>query len=79
MTDTLWVTDEEIVERLGVPADVARVALKGLDANPLSGFPKKQKLWGDKRYWPAVREWFDAGNMLKMGISQPLRRVANAR
>jgi hypothetical protein len=23
------------------------------------GFPQKQKLWSNKRYWPSVKAWFD--------------------
>lgn len=56
--DTLWVTDAEIIRRLGAPRDKTREVLSMLDSKP-SGFPKKQKLWGDRRYWPAVRAYFD--------------------
>ena len=56
--DTLWVTDAEIIRRLGAPRDTAREALRMLDSKP-SGFPKKQKLWGNRRYWPAVEAYFD--------------------
>lgn len=56
----LYVTDAELIRRLGVPEKTAREALAELDRDPRSGFPKKQKLWGDRRYWPAVRAYFDS-------------------
>lgn len=57
--ETLWVTDAELIRRMGAPEKVAREALRMLDRDPRSGFPKKQKLWGDRRYWPAVRRYLD--------------------
>lgn len=58
--DKLWLTDAEIIRRMGVPERAARDALAVLDKNPaLSGFPQKQKLWGGRRYWPAVKAYFD--------------------
>jgi hypothetical protein len=56
----LYVTDEELIDRLGVPEKIAREALQVLDHDARSGFPKKLKLWGDRRYWPAVREYLDS-------------------
>ena len=56
---TLFVTDAELIRRLGVPEKIARAAIRALDDNTRSGFPKKQKLWGDRRYWPAVRAYLD--------------------
>jgi hypothetical protein len=56
---TLWVTDAELIRRIGVPAKIAREAIRTLDRNPNSGFPKKQALWGNRRYWATVRTWFD--------------------
>jgi hypothetical protein len=57
--ERLYVTDAELIRLLGVPERTARAAIHALDANPASGFPKKQKLWGDRRYWPAVRAYLD--------------------
>lgn len=57
---TLWITDAELIRRIGVPDKIARATLRELDRNPHSGFPQKQKLWGDRRYWPAVKAYFDA-------------------
>jgi hypothetical protein len=62
----LFVTDAELIEKLQVPEKVAREAIAMLDKNPSSGFPKKNKLWGDRRYWPAVRAYLDATHGLKI-------------
>ncbi|MGJ5120978.1 winged helix-turn-helix domain-containing protein [Bradyrhizobium oligotrophicum] len=56
---TLFVTDAEMIRRLGVPEKVARAAIRALDLDRGSGFPQKQRLWGDRRYWPAVQQWCD--------------------
>ena len=56
--DKMFVTDIEIIRRLGVPEKLGRQTLRMLD-DKLAGFPKKQKLWGDRRYWPAVEAYFD--------------------
>jgi hypothetical protein len=69
----LFVTDQELVEILGVPADTARDVIAALDKDGSSGFPKKQKTWGDRRYLPAVEQWLDAAYGLKMAAQ--LRRV----
>jgi hypothetical protein len=57
--DTLFVTDEEMIRRLGAPRKAASMAVRMLDRDRSKGFPQKQKLWGNRRYWPAVRAWFD--------------------
>ena len=57
--ETLFVTDAELIRRIGVPEKIARVAIHALDRDKGSGFPQKQALWGKRRYWPAVRAWFD--------------------
>lgn len=59
-TETYFITDAALIERLGLPVKVARAALRVLDANPRSGFPPKHKLWGDRRWWPAVEAYFKA-------------------
>lgn len=56
---TLWVTDAELIRRSGIPEKVMRVAIHTLDHDRRSGFPQKQKLFGDRRYWPAVVAYFD--------------------
>ncbi|MBP1092975.1 winged helix-turn-helix domain-containing protein [Bradyrhizobium diazoefficiens] len=55
----LWVSDAEMIRRLGVPEKIARAALRMLERDSKSGFPRKQKLWGDRRYWPAIVAYFD--------------------
>jgi hypothetical protein len=55
--DKLFVTDAELIRRIGVPDKAAREAIRMLEEK--SGFPKKQKLWGDRRYWPAVKVYMD--------------------
>lgn len=55
--DKLWVTDAELIRRIGVPEKKAREALRMAEAK--DGFPRKQKMWGDRRYWPAVKVYFD--------------------
>lgn len=64
--NTLYVTDAEMIRRLGVPEKIARQAIRALDQNRNSGFPKKQQLWGERRYWPAVRLWLDRTGGLKV-------------
>ncbi len=70
--ETLWVTDAELIRRLGCPEKPAREALRMLDSKA-SGFPKKQKLWGDRRYWPAVKAYLDRTNGLTLEPSPPRR------
>jgi hypothetical protein len=43
--DKLWLTDAELIRRLGVPEKAAREAIRMLDAQR-KGFPKKQKFGG---------------------------------
>lgn len=62
--DKLYITDAELIRRLGVPERTARVVLQHLDAR--GGFPPKQKIWGNRRYWPAVKAYLDRMNGLKM-------------
>lgn len=54
------VTDIELIERLGVPVNLGYAALHALDENPRSGFPRKQKLWGDRRLWSSVLAYLEA-------------------
>ena len=77
MTDnaeTLYITDAELIRRMGVPEKIARHAIRELDRNRASGFPKKQALFGDRRYWPAVKNYLDKLNGIKMDA--PQRRSA---
>lgn len=65
MTDKLWVTDEEIIDRSGVPRDKMRRALQALDADKRSGFPRRQPLYDNRRYWPAVQDYWLTTNRIK--------------
>lgn len=67
--DTLFVTDAELIRRLGVPEKQARRVIRELD-DKKKGFPPKNKLWGDRRYWPDVKAYLDATCGLKMGVSR---------
>jgi hypothetical protein len=55
----LLVTDEQMIALLGIPADVARAAIRDLDRDPRSGFPQKIPSWGERRWWPAVVGYFE--------------------
>lgn len=59
----LFVTDEELVKALGVPPEKARQAIRMLDAKQGNGFPRKNPLWGDRRYLPAVEQWLLRTNL----------------
>lgn len=74
--ETLYITDAELIRRLGVPEKIARLAIKELDRQR-TGFPQKSPLWGGKRrYWPAVKAWLDRDNGLKSEAPVPMRRVS---
>ena len=64
---TLFVTDAEMIRRIGVPQKIARAAIRALDENPHSRFPKKSALWGNRRYWPAVEVWFQEQHEIETG------------
>ena len=74
--DKLWVKDSELIRRLGVPDKLGRETLRLLEHKP--GFPRKEKLWGDRRYWPAVKAYFDAlyGPKMERSILSSPRREA---
>jgi hypothetical protein len=59
MNETLYITDAEIIRRMGVPEKIGYANLRALDADRRSGFPKKSQFWGDRRYWPAVKAYLD--------------------
>ena len=69
--DKLWLLDSEWIRRLGVPEKLGRETLRMLEAKG-NGFPRKQKLWGDRRYWPAVKAYFDRLHGIK--VDDPQRR-----
>lgn len=63
----LWVNDKELIERLNVDEAKARAVLRELDTDKTSGFPQKWRLWGDKRYWPAIAAYFEHHYGYKLG------------
>ena len=63
--ETLYVTDAELIRRIGVPEKIARSVIKQLDAKQANTFPQKSKLWGNRRYWPAVKAYLDRHGGLK--------------
>jgi hypothetical protein len=70
----LYVSDAELIRRIGVPEKYMRKILPGLESS--YGFPRKQPLFDNRRYWPAVKAWLDKRNGLTMG-PQPVRRENN--
>jgi hypothetical protein len=52
----LFVSETELYRRLGVGPKTGKIAVQALER---SGFPPKQPLFGNKRYWPAVRHFLD--------------------
>lgn len=54
--EKLYLTDAECAARIGVSADEFKSVLQELDRQ---GFPKKDPLFANRRYWPSVRAWFD--------------------
>ncbi len=55
-SDALFVTEAQCAERLGLSLDQFKAALLAADK---SGFPMKDPLFANRRYWPAVRAWLD--------------------
>ncbi len=55
-SDTLFVTDAQCAERLGLTTEQFKTALP---AASKEGFPPLDPLFGNRRYWPAVRAWLD--------------------
>lgn len=70
--DKLWVTDAELIRRWGVPERLGRALLLEF-SNKHPTFPRKQELWGGRRYWPAVKAWMDTRNGLMMNAPEPRR------
>ena len=67
----LFVSDTELYRRLGVGPKTGQAAVHALEPH---GFPLKQPLFGNKRYWPAVRFFLDRYYGLVEG--RPLQRPA---
>lgn len=72
---TEWVTDAELIRRSGVPEKTMRRILKAMDENPRSGFPQKDKFWGDRRHWPSVQDYWRHEQRRRIETSQ-MRRAS---
>jgi hypothetical protein len=70
--DKLYLLDSELIRRLGVPEKTMRSMLPALESK--YQFPKKQPLFGGRRYWPAVKAWLDKHNGLMVEPSTATRR-----
>lgn len=71
--DPLYINDAELIRRLGIPDKKARHLLRYFDNNPKLLFPQRDKLFDDRRYWPAVKAFFDRRNRLNMDASPKQR------
>jgi hypothetical protein len=58
LSPVLFVTDAEMLRRIGISEKIGRIAIRELEKRLL--FPPKDPLFGNKRYWPAVRAFLDA-------------------
>lgn len=52
----LWITDDEMRQRLGLDDVDGRAAIQELDRQGV--LPQKWPLFGNKRWWPAVLNFF---------------------
>ena len=68
--DKLFVTDAELIRRLGVPEKYGRAMLHVYDREKHRGFPQKQKSWGNRRYWPHVQAFLERSLATTMTASQ---------
>jgi len=73
----LFVTDAELLERLGIPEKIGYEALHMLDKDPRKGFPAKDPFWGGRRYWPAVRKFLDDTQAPRLSASANRGRAQN--
>jgi hypothetical protein len=57
----LFVTDAELIRRLGLSPPAGKVLLSELDCNRRDRrrFPHRDPLFGRLRYWPAVVQWLN--------------------
>ena len=67
----LWVTDEELIAESGVPASKMRALLDKFDREPRFGFPRKNPLYDNRRYFPAVLDYWNQTNRLPALVANP--------
>ena len=65
--DTLYLTDGQIAERIGVPTEDFKDMTSVLER---AGFPSKDPLFNDKRYWPAIQAFLDKRNGLASSFTR---------
>lgn len=70
--DKLYLCDAELYRRIGLPRSVIHPLIPNLENK--HSFPRKDPLFGGRRYWPAVKAWLDRHNGLKIDAPQPLRQ-----
>jgi hypothetical protein len=75
LRDPLYINDAELIRRMGIPEKKARRLILYWDSNPKLLFPQKDKLCDGRRYWPAVKAFFDRRNRLNMEASPKQRGV----
>src|SRR5262245_26807849 len=51
-----FLTDRELIDRLSLPYDIGKTAIAELDKG--GQFPQKWPLFGNRRWWPAVLQFF---------------------
>ena len=54
--ETLFVTDAEIANRVGIATDTLKAVLTALEK---AGFPRPDPLFCGRRYWPACKRFLD--------------------
>ena len=69
--EKLYLTDAELIRRIGVPEKTLRPLLPALESK--YGFPRKSPLFVGRRYWPAVKAWLDKHNGITMDPSTTTR------
>lgn len=52
--EKLYVTDAELIRRLGIPVKMGKAMLQVLTREKKHGFPPPLQTFGGRRYWPAV-------------------------
>jgi len=56
--EVLFVSDTEMFRRIGISEKIGRIAVRELEKRMV--FPPKDPMFGNKRYWPAVKVFLDA-------------------
>lgn len=74
--EKLYLTDAELIRRMGLPEKRGRQVILAFEADPRSGFPKKDKFFGGRRYWPAVKAFLDNRHRVNVAASPEKRGVA---